>query len=120
MDFLKELGIEQNNPGAYFGDGEWSQTTDMGVIDCYNPSTGEVIANVWSASDADYERVMEKARSVFAEWRKVPAPARGDAVRATRFAYVPMLCESIRMLWEAWSHWRTAKSKPKVTAKFRK
>jgi aldehyde dehydrogenase (NAD+) len=80
-DLLAKLGIKQNNPGAYFGDGEWSSTTDVGVIDCYNPSTGEVIANVYSASEADYERVMSKAREVFSAWRTMPAPARGDAVR---------------------------------------
>ena len=74
MDFLKELGIEQNNPGAYFGDGEWSTTTDAGSFDCMNPATGKAIASVWSASDADYERVMEKARQVFSEWRSMPAP----------------------------------------------
>jgi aldehyde dehydrogenase (NAD+) len=81
MDFLKELGIEQNNPGAYFGDGEWSSTTDQGVIDCYNPATGEVIAQVDSASADDYEKVMQKAVKVFRDWRSVPAPMRGDAVR---------------------------------------
>jgi aldehyde dehydrogenase (NAD+) len=81
MEFLTTLGIEQHNPGAYFGDGEWSSTTDAGMIDCMNPATGEVIARVYSASDSDYERVMEKARRVFSDWRSIPAPVRGDAVR---------------------------------------
>ncbi len=80
-NFLQALGIEQNNPGAYFGDGEWSVTTDAGIFDCMNPASGEVIARVHSASEADYERVMEKAQAVFKDWRSVPAPARGDAVR---------------------------------------
>ncbi|MFT5139548.1 MAG: aldehyde dehydrogenase (NAD+) [Lysobacterales bacterium] len=80
-DFLQQLGIKQNNPGAYFGDGEWSTTTDAGQFDCVNPSTGESIASVYSASDADYEKVITKAREVFAHWKNVPAPARGDAVR---------------------------------------
>lgn len=80
-NFLQTLGIKPNNPGAYFGDGEWSTTTDMGEIECMNPATGEVIAKVYSASNADYERVMVKARDVFASWRNIPAPARGDAVR---------------------------------------
>ena len=42
-NFLQTLGIKPNNPGAYFGDGEWSTTTDMGEIECMNPATGEVI-----------------------------------------------------------------------------
>ena len=80
-NFLQALGIERNNPGAYFGDGEWSATTDAGIFDCMNPASGEVIARVHSASEADYDRVMEKAQTVFKDWRNVPAPARGDAVR---------------------------------------
>jgi aldehyde dehydrogenase (NAD+) len=81
MEMLKPFGIEHDNAGAYLGDGEWSSTTDAGVIDCVNPATAETIARVWSASDADYERIMEKARRIFADWRSVPAPVRGDAVR---------------------------------------
>jgi aldehyde dehydrogenase (NAD+) len=102
MEFLTKLGIEQNNPGAYLGDGKWSATTDAGVIDCINPTTEEVkwsattdagvidcinptteevIARVHSASESDYEELMATARAVFAEWRRVPAPKRGDAVR---------------------------------------
>jgi aldehyde dehydrogenase (NAD+) len=81
MDFLKELGIEQNNPGAYFGNNEWSSTTDIGEIECLNPATGEVIAKVYSASEPDYERVMQKATQIFTEWRNVPAPDRGNAIR---------------------------------------
>jgi len=81
MQFLKELGIEGHNPGAYFGDGQWSETTDAGARQAVNPSTGEPIASVYSASRDDYERVIASARKVFAEWRRVPAPRRGEAVR---------------------------------------
>ena len=80
-EILQSLGLESVNQGAYLGDGEWSSTTDAGVIDCVNPTTGESIATVHSASDGDYERMMARAREVFAEWRSVPAPVRGDAVR---------------------------------------
>ncbi len=81
MDFLKQLGINDYNSGAYFGNGEWSTTTDAGIIESINPSTGEVIARVYSASDADYDRVIETAKNIFSEWRKVPAPKRGEAIR---------------------------------------
>ncbi len=81
MKFLKSLGINDFNPGAYFGDGEWSSTTDAGFKEAINPSTGEVIATVYSASEADYEKVVNRAREVFEQWRQVPAPQRGDAVR---------------------------------------
>jgi len=81
MEFLKTLGIKDVNPGAYFGNGEWSSTQDAGIIESINPDNGEVIASVYGASAADYERVIETAQSVFEAWRNIPAPQRGEAVR---------------------------------------
>ncbi len=81
MDFLKQLGINDYNSGAYFGNGEWSETKDAGVIDSINPSTGEVIARVYSASDSDYEQILDTAVKTATEWRKIPAPRRGEAIR---------------------------------------
>jgi aldehyde dehydrogenase (NAD+) len=81
MQFLKALGVGENNAGAYFGYGEWSTTQDQGVIESINPANGETIGRVYGASAEDYERVIATARKVFAEWRKVPAPRRGEAVR---------------------------------------
>jgi aldehyde dehydrogenase (NAD+) len=57
MEFLKSLGIKDFNPGAYLGNGQWSTTTDAGVKEAINPSTGEVIARVYAASADDYEGV---------------------------------------------------------------
>jgi len=81
MEFLKTLGIEDFNPGAYFGNNEWSSTQDAGIIESFNPANGELIARVYGASSADYRRVMETAESAFEAWRAVPAPRRGEAVR---------------------------------------
>jgi len=81
MEFLKSLGINDTNPGAYFGHGEWSTTTEAGIKEAINPSTGEVIASVYSASVDDYERVVTQAQAAFKEWRQVPAPQRGEAIR---------------------------------------
>ena len=47
MDFLEQLGVGQDNPGAYFGNGEWSSTRDQGVIESFNPATGERIGSVY-------------------------------------------------------------------------
>ncbi len=78
---LSSLGLSSENPGAWSGEAGWSTTTSAGVIDSINPATGETIARVHAASEADYENVIESARAVAAEWRKVPAPRRGEAVR---------------------------------------
>ena len=81
MEFLQELGINDYNPGAYFGNNEWSTTQDKGVIEAVNPATGDVIARVYGASADDYERVIVTARQVFSQWRNIPAPRRGEAIR---------------------------------------
>jgi aldehyde dehydrogenase (NAD+) len=81
MEFLKTLGIEDFNPGAYFGHSEWSTTRDAGVIESINPADGELIASIYGASSADYERVISTAHSVAESWRRIPAPQRGEAVR---------------------------------------
>jgi aldehyde dehydrogenase (NAD+) len=81
MNFLDSLGIRDLNPGACFGPDDWSASTETTVLDCVNPTTGDVIARVQTASADDYEQVMTRAREVAAEWRNVPAPVRGEAVR---------------------------------------
>jgi aldehyde dehydrogenase (NAD+) len=81
MDFLQQLRIDANNPGACFGFDDWSAADGPGQLTSINPATGEAIASVHSASEADYERVLTTARKVFEQWRTVPAPQRGEAVR---------------------------------------
>jgi aldehyde dehydrogenase (NAD+) len=81
INFLSSLGIQSENPGACFGLDDRSETTDAGVLEATNPATGDIIARVNGASQSDYERVIETAEEVFASWRSVPAPKRGEAVR---------------------------------------
>jgi aldehyde dehydrogenase (NAD+) len=81
MDFLNTLGIKAHNPGACFGLDQWSATADQGEIRAINPANGELIASVFAASIDDYEKVISQAEAVFREWRMVPAPRRGEAVR---------------------------------------
>jgi len=81
MELLRKLGIEQSNPGACFGADNWSTANDAGVVEAINPANGERIASVRGASVKDYERVISVARATFLDWRMVPAPKRGEAVR---------------------------------------
>ncbi len=81
MEILSKLGISDLNPGAYFGEGEWSNTNDCGAIEASNPSSGELLAKIYAASESDYDRVIMAALEVFSRWRCVPAPQRGEAVR---------------------------------------
>ncbi len=77
-NFLKELGIEGTNPGAY--DGRWIDGSGP-LLESRNPATGEVIARVRQAGRPEYDRVVAASHEAFLRWRAVPAPKRGEIVR---------------------------------------
>lgn len=67
--------------GTYLGHGEWSTTSDAGVIEPINPSNGEILARVQASSQQDYDTIVERAQAAFTLWRTTPAPRRGEAIR---------------------------------------
>lgn len=77
---LESLGLDSVNAGTWSGANCLGEG-DSPLIDSINPATGELIASVRSTSAAEYEAVVSNAREAFLEWRKIPAPVRGDAVR---------------------------------------
>ncbi len=80
MDFLKVLGIKDENYGASTGL-NWLHTKDQGVIDVVSPADGKPIAKVFQCSEKDYEEAVSKSHEAFKYWRTVPAPKRGEIVR---------------------------------------
>ncbi|HEY2145227.1 MAG TPA: aldehyde dehydrogenase family protein [Steroidobacteraceae bacterium] len=78
---LNALGLKDINAGAWSGSHGWSVESSGALIDSINPATGQLLAQVRSATPADYEHVMTAALSAAAAWRRVPAPQRGEAVR---------------------------------------
>jgi aldehyde dehydrogenase (NAD+) len=78
---LTALGLSDQESGTYLGSGEWSQTSNAGVLEPVNPTDGTVLARVQASSQADYERIVERAQAAFQVWRTTPAPRRGEAVR---------------------------------------
>ncbi len=79
-EILGGLGLAAVNPGAWSGEG-WHAAADAPLVQSVDPATGEVIASVRAATEADYERVAASAAAAFLKWREVPAPRRGEAVR---------------------------------------
>jgi len=77
---LNSLGLEASNPGTWYGS-ESSEDSSAGLIESVNPATNEVIASVRSSTAAEYEKIIDMAAESFRAWRKIPAPARGEAVR---------------------------------------
>ena len=80
-DLLKQCGLNKNNFGSCVGGMDWITTDSAGKNISYNPTNESIIANVFEASEADYENIVTEASTAFKEWRKVPAPIRGDLVR---------------------------------------
>ena len=78
---LTALGLSETESGTYLGRGEWSATSDAGVIEPVNPSNGEILGRVQASSQADYDLIMERAQAAFKVWRTTPAPKRGEAIR---------------------------------------
>jgi aldehyde dehydrogenase (NAD+) len=51
------------------------------MISSYSPVDGKLIGKVTITSREDYDRVIDTAQTAYKEWRKVPAPQRGEIVR---------------------------------------
>ncbi len=77
---LDSLGLEALNPGTWLG-ADSSEDSSGSIIESVNPATGDFIGSVRSTTPAEYEKVIAAARASFAEWRKIPAPIRGNAIR---------------------------------------
>lgn len=75
---LKNLGILPENNGVSTGLDFFSSGRK---IESFSPVDGKLIASVRISGDEDYDKVLEKAQKAFLEFRKMPAPRRGDLVR---------------------------------------
>src|SRR5262245_53489961 len=78
---LKALDIQAVNSGGSTGKHWWSDLAAGSLIQSMNPATGEAIAAVRSCAPQDYEHIVAQAHEMFAAWRMVPAPKRGELVR---------------------------------------
>ena len=77
---LAELGIRDVNPGAYCSDGGWSPVEGRRTFDAVDPATNIETASIASATQEDYERIINCAVESQKKWRMVPAPERGKFV----------------------------------------
>lgn len=82
MDLLKTLHLTEKNSGGCAGSHWWSHTKHHGEINAINPATGKKIASTYRISTEDYEHIITEATSASLKWRQVPAPKRGEVIRA--------------------------------------
>jgi aldehyde dehydrogenase (NAD+) len=78
-DVVTSLGLNTVTSGA-FGKSAVVSSGNR-VLAVSSPIDRKPLAQVPCADEASYHRVVDESLEVFHEWRKVPAPVRGDMVR---------------------------------------
>ena len=78
---LEKLNIKEDNYGACSGPGGWMKNSSSKKISSINPATGKIIASVFESTIDDCNAIVKKSGDAYKEWRKVPAPIRGQLVR---------------------------------------
>jgi len=74
---LRTLGIEDSNLGGFAG--EWVGSGPE--IEVFTPIDGGRLGTVREVTEAEYDEIVDRAHAAFLEWRKLPAPKRGEVVR---------------------------------------
>jgi aldehyde dehydrogenase (NAD+) len=82
--FMREiaevLGLDKICAGAY-GKRELVANTPARLLRVASPINGAELGQVAVADEASYDAIVSDAVDVFTEWRRVPAPERGQLVR---------------------------------------
>jgi aldehyde dehydrogenase (NAD+) len=76
---LTSLGIKKSNLGSSTGK-KWFKSSGK-LIESYSPADGKVIGGVYGADEKVFNQVVETSKKGYKEWRKWPAPKRGEVVR---------------------------------------
>ncbi len=80
MNLLTQLNLKAINAGASTGSEWWANSTKT-TIESINPATAKPIAQIYAATQADYQHVITAAQQAWHTWRQVPAPKRGECIR---------------------------------------
>ena len=79
MEFLKQLNLKKENEGT--STGTIVVASKGTFISSNSPVDGNLIGAVNTTDKEAYEKVINTASAAFLEWRKWPAPKRGEVVR---------------------------------------
>lgn len=79
LTFLKELGLEDLNPGGHAG--SHHRSGGGPAISCHSPIDGRQLAEVGTCTAEEVAETIALAAKAFQSWRVVPAPVRGELVR---------------------------------------
>jgi aldehyde dehydrogenase (NAD+) len=78
-EILKRLGVAASNPA--WSTGSQNGATGTTQIESYSPVDNKLIAKTIEVEKAEYDAVIKKASAAYLDWRKLPAPKRGEIIR---------------------------------------
>ncbi|MBX3357977.1 MAG: aldehyde dehydrogenase family protein [Phycisphaeraceae bacterium] len=79
-DLLRQLGVTDDP--RFVASVSGREKPDTGVVASVNPATLEVLGGARLDTAESYETTIAEATETFRAWREVPAPVRGQVVRA--------------------------------------
>ena len=82
---LDTLGLTDVNAGTWLG-AKSLEDESANIIESTSPTDNQMIASVRASTAAEYERIVGEAETAFGDWRRIPAPVRGEAVRRIGYA----------------------------------
>lgn len=80
-ELFKRLGVDREHAGGGCSSSTWTRTTQAGVMESQNPSTGLTLGRVYGCSEDDYDALVAGLQHTHRSWRMVPAPKRGEVIR---------------------------------------
>jgi aldehyde dehydrogenase (NAD+) len=78
-EILKKFGIAGVCDGAYGN--QWITCKGNALLEIRSPIDVSLLGSIATATTKEYEQVIRSSHETFLEWRKVPAPERGQLVR---------------------------------------
>ena len=78
QEVLTALGIADVNPGGFSG--AWSGSGKAQTV--VSPIDGKALASVTNVTPQEFDAILAKSHAAFASWKLVPAPKRGEVVKA--------------------------------------
>ncbi len=76
---FNELGLNEIESGTFYG--EWAPVQGKEMIASVSPINGELLGKVTQTTEADYEKVVNKALAAYSKWSQIPAPKRGLIIK---------------------------------------
>ena len=71
----------QDVPTGLYIDGSWRESADASTIAVENPATGEILAQISSATEEDGIAALDAAEVAASDWARTPARERGELLR---------------------------------------